>query len=484
MLASFGAGERRWLVIFLVLGSAYFAVLLVQLAASALGALSPLLLILFLAWLLAFVLSPVVNYLDERTRLSRGAATGIVYLLVLIGLGFAVFYAASSITQQIGQLAADFPQTQARIEATLRSWQGSIQIGRFQPDLVALFDDAQAGVGGLGRALFAQAQAIATVTIAAIGALVVITILSLYMVMDSERILAKFHRLVPRRYEDEVEIFERSVARAFGGFLRAQLTLAIIQALITGVIGLIFGLPYLFLVGSLSAVAMLIPFFGPPLALIPPVVAAAIYRPDAFLLVTAILLVTQTVIVNWLQPRLMQGALGMHPILVLVALLLGAQVAGVWGALFGIPVVAVMNVFFNYVINLRTIQEAPQVDLQAAVEEVRREAPGASKELLVALAAERAEEVAQTRAEDAISAAAEEVLSSATELRESAGDVRAATGETRETASVTREAATEVRVSASELRESAAELRETVEQLADAPPTGRRPASAGSETPG
>ena len=56
----------------------------------------------------------------------------------------------------------------------------------------------------------------------------------------------------------------------------------------------------------------------------------------------------QTVAVNWLQPRLMQGALGMHPILVLVGLLVGAQVAGVWGALFGIPVIAVLNVFVNY----------------------------------------------------------------------------------------------------------------------------------------
>jgi hypothetical protein len=58
----------------------------------------------------------------------------------------------------------------------------------------------------------------------------------------------------------------------------------------------------------------------------------------------------QTVVVNWLQPRLMQGALGMHPILVLVGLLVGAQVAGVWGALFGIPVIAVLNVFLNLVL--------------------------------------------------------------------------------------------------------------------------------------
>jgi hypothetical protein len=98
----------------------------------------------------------------------------------------------------------------------------------------------------------------------------------------------------------------------------------------------------------MSALAMLIPFFGPPLALIPPVVGAVLFGGDAAIPVTVILVVVQTVLVNWLQPRLMRGALGLHPILVLVGLLLGAQVAGVWGALFGIPIIAVIWVFVSY----------------------------------------------------------------------------------------------------------------------------------------
>ena len=93
---------------------------------------------------------------------------------------------------------------------------------------------------------------------------------------------------------------------------------------------------------------MLIPFFGPPLALIPPDRRRlrSTCRSGSWS-VTIILVVVQTVIVNWLQPRLMRGALGLHPILVLVGLLVGAQVAGIWGALFGIPVIAVFWVFLN-----------------------------------------------------------------------------------------------------------------------------------------
>jgi predicted PurR-regulated permease PerM len=186
------------------------------------------------------------------------------------------------------------------------------------------------------------------VTIAALGSLLLIIVLSLYMLMDSRRILGRLRSVVPRRYTDEAEMFERSIVRAFGGFLRAQLILALMQAALVGVVGTAFGIPYLFLWGTISALAMLIPFFGPPLALIPPIIGAVLFAGAAAIPATIILVVVQTVLVNWLQPRLMREALGLHPILVLVGLLVGAQLAGVWGALFGIPVIAVLWVFVSY----------------------------------------------------------------------------------------------------------------------------------------
>jgi putative heme transporter len=356
-----GPRERRWLLAFLILGSAYFGVLLLQIAFSFLTGFSQILLILFLAWLLAFVMSPVVRFFEGQ-HISRGVAVGIAYLFALVLLGFALFTTGAAISQQLAQATDRFPETAAKIESTLAGYQSTLGLDRLNIDLVALFHSAQGQVGNLAGAIFAQAQEIAGATLATLGSLFLILILSLYMVIDSERLLAKLNRAVPRQYSDEMQILESSVARAFGGFLRAQLVLAVIQAMLVAVVGSIFGIPYLFLVGTLSALAMVIPFFGPPLALIPPIVAAWIYTPDTFLFSTIILVGVQTVVVNWLQPRLMQGALGIHPILVLVGLLVGAQVAGVWGALFGIPVIAVLNVFLNLVL----WSELPNVALPAA----------------------------------------------------------------------------------------------------------------------
>jgi predicted PurR-regulated permease PerM len=357
-----GSRERRWLVAFLVLGSAVFGLLLFERLLALIGDFGQLILVLFLAWLLAFVMAPVVSGLEERLRLPRGPVVIGTYLVTLVVLGFVLFYTAAAITQQVAEMAENYPDTERSILATLADLERNLVLGRLSIDLTDLYAAAVAQLEGLGGAIIEQAQAIAGVTIAALGSLFLIIVLSLYMLMDSRRILGRLRAAVPRRYTDEAELFERSLVRAFGGFLRAQLVLALIQALLVAVVGTLFGIPYLFLWGTISALLMLIPFFGPPLALIPPIIGAILFT-DSAVWVAIILFVVQTVLVNWLQPRLMRGALGLHPILVLVGLLLGAQIAGVWGALFGIPVIAVLWVFVTYVA-FRTLPNAALPDAE------------------------------------------------------------------------------------------------------------------------
>ena len=361
--AGIGPRERWWLVLFLVLGSVYFGFLVLERVLDLLGSFGTILLILFLAWLVAFVMSGLVAGLEERIDLPRPAIVIGSYLLALVTFGFVVFYTGAAMTQQVAELARNYPETERNILGVLADWERGLQVGRLRVDLTDLYAGAIVGLQQIGSQIVEQAQNIAGVTIAALGSLLLIIVLSLYMVMDSRRILARLRAAVPRRYRDEADLFERSIVRAFGGFLRAQLILAVTQGLLVAIVGAAFGIPYLFLWGAISALAMLIPFFGPPLALLPPIVGAALFAGGAAIPVAVILLVVQTVIVNWLQPRLMRGALGLHPILVLVGLLLGAQVAGVWGALFGIPVIAVLWVFISYAV-FRTIPNAALSDAE------------------------------------------------------------------------------------------------------------------------
>lgn len=442
--------ERWWRSAFLIVATVYVTLLLIALIVRVLGGFTQILLIVFIAWLLAFVLSPVVAWIVDRGWMLRSVAIGVVYAATLLGSGFLLFYAVSSIGSSMGEMAADFPQTRSRIEATLSGWENAISFGRFEPDLIALYRDVEATAQRVAGSALGE---VPSVTVAVLGGLVLVIILSLYMLADSAGILAKLNRIVPTRYADHVEILERTVAKAFGGFLRAQVILAAVQTALTVAVVLLAGLPYGFLIVAISALAMLIPFFGPPLALVPPIVATAIFNPDLLLIVAPLLLIVQTVLVNYLQPRLMHEALGMHPILVLIGLLVGAQVAGLWGALFGIPILAVLNVFFNYAVNMRAIEDTPAVEVEEVLEDVRRESPDATPEEVVAIAADRieVERVAEEQARvDAAAAAGGEA---STDLRDAAGDLR--------------EAAGEQRAAASDIGSSASDLREVVDRLGD-----------------
>ena len=96
-----GPRERWWLVVFLALGSTYFAFLVTERVLDLLGGLGTILLILFLAWLLAFVMSSLVGALEQRINLPRPAIVIGSYLLALIIFGFVVFYTGAAITQQV-----------------------------------------------------------------------------------------------------------------------------------------------------------------------------------------------------------------------------------------------------------------------------------------------------------------------------------------------------------------------------------------------
>jgi predicted PurR-regulated permease PerM len=103
------------------------------------------------------------------------------------------------------------------------------------------------------------------------------------------------------------------------------------------------GLGFVLVTSLLSAVLMLIPLLGPILALVPPLVIALFQAPGVAPWVLLALLVYEQVMINVLMPRIIGEMVGLHPLLVFAALLAGIRLAGVWGALFGIPVAAALS---------------------------------------------------------------------------------------------------------------------------------------------
>ena len=134
---------------------------------------------------------------------------------------------------------------------------------------------------------------------------------------------------------------------------------------------------------------MAIPFFGPFVAWIPPVLVAVVTKPDALVGTFLVVIVGWMLVMNALQPRIMANALRIHPIVVLASVFVGLKVAGVTGAIFGIPVAAVLSALALHLLR-RGGEQAPVATRAAArvgqregrvVRAPREPAPGVDRDV-------------------------------------------------------------------------------------------------------
>jgi len=386
-------------VAFLALGAVFFGLGVLDRALAVFVGFSSLLLTIFLAWLLAFLIDPLVDSLARRLHLGRRLAIAVAYGSVIGGMAVFVAAIAQIGVREASDLVGRIDEITASVATLVGNLQRAVGIDRSIIDLAALVEDVQRRtLPTLIQGLADQTQFIAESVLAVFGTLFIIVVLSLYAVADAEAITGMVRRIVPNRHAATLLLVERTVGRAFWGFLRAQFVLVLIQIGITLVLGLAFGLPYLFLLTVSTGVLMFIPFFGPPLALVPVIFVAVAFRPDVALLVVAILVIAQTVLVNAIQPRLLRQGVGLHPILVIVALLAGSQVAGLWGAIFSIPLFAIVNLLVRYVIDARAVDEVEGIELEEMVAAIQAEHPEVEVEQAVAIAADQAEAILEADA--------------------------------------------------------------------------------------
>jgi predicted PurR-regulated permease PerM len=155
---------------------------------------------------------------------------------------------------------------------------------------------------------------------------------------------------VPPRYTEQASLFETSVASSFGGFIRGQFIQGLIYAGVAVIAHLAFGVDFLPASAALAGVLMAIPFFGPFVSWAPPVFVAILTRPDAAIPTLIVMAVGWFIVMNIVQPRVMSHAIGLHPVIVLVSVLIGIKIAGIAGAVFALPFAAVIAAFFQYFI--------------------------------------------------------------------------------------------------------------------------------------
>jgi predicted PurR-regulated permease PerM len=280
-------------------------------------------------------------------NLPRVVAVVLVYGTLLGVIVVLAVVIANQLATSISNFISSIPDLRSRLPEIVAPWQQKLAgIGLGNVDLAGQANAFLSNINTYASQLVGPLQSLAIASLGALGNVLIVVILSLYMVIDRDRILSFLFRLVPANYADEAALLETSVAASFGGFLRGQAIMGAVYGAIGLVTSIVLGLDFAPVTASASGLLQAIPFFGPFISWLPVVLAAVLFKPEATLPALIAMGVGWFVVMNILQPRLMEQAVGIHPIVVLGSVLIGSKVAGITGAIFGIPIAAVISAFF------------------------------------------------------------------------------------------------------------------------------------------
>jgi predicted PurR-regulated permease PerM len=305
------------------------------------------LLLIYISGVLAIGFSPIVRLIQRQKmlpvgtrRFPRWMAILVLYLVIigsLTGIGFMIF---PPLADQARQLWSALPEMLARGQAFLIS-KGLLREPIEWRDVVR-----QTPVSG-------STEAVGTVFGAVLGVLgglfglLTILILTFYLLVESDALHSMFLRLFPRRSRDRAAEVSREITLKVSAWLGGQLLLGTIIG-ITSAIGLwLLGIPYFYVLALISAIGELIPVVGPILAAIPAIAVAGTVSMQKVMLVIVFFVVQQQFENHVLVPKVMERQVGISPVTVILALLIGGKLLGILGAILAVPTAAILQVVIS-----------------------------------------------------------------------------------------------------------------------------------------
>lgn len=376
------ARDRTLITAALVLLVAFLAI---QVATALLGALAlvaDVLLVFLVAWAVAYLLVPLVDLVDRRSPLDRLGAVAVVYLAIFIVLAVVLAFGVPALAGQLAALGDRAPEFGERAAQVVVDIQDRFEGAGIPVDIEGIYGALPGRLGELTGAFAADALAIVAATGVLLFNTTLVLIIAFFMLVDGDRLWDRFTGLLSQELRSEAELFRQSADRSFGGFIRASLLLGLIYGVGTFLILAPLGVPFAGLLAVTSGLVMIIPFFGPFIAMVPVLTATIFGAADRFLPVLILTIALQQVILNVIGPRLMANVIGIHPLFVFFGLLVGARIAGFWGVLLAMPLAGIANTFARYVYQVTRGRRARiQADRLILDREqiARREAPVAPK---------------------------------------------------------------------------------------------------------
>ena len=320
---------------------------------------------LTLAIILAFILSPVVNFFQSKLKITRVLSIGLTYVILLAVILLIPVVIIPILGPEIKGLNLDFLQISKEINTFLGRqflFNGKIL------DISVLLDQLSTGLRGLVEPFVGQTFTLVIEVISSIVWVIFIFVVSFYLIKDNAKLQNWLEHLFPSAYQNDFRIIRDEINQIWSAFFRGQIVLGFVVACIFSSIGLLLGLPFALGMGILAGLLEFLPSIGHGIWLVTASVLALTFGSTwlplpnwAFaLIIIGLHLFYQQFDLNYLMPRIIGRRVQLPPLVVILGIVAGAVLAGVLGILLAAPTIASARVIGRYIYaNLLDIDPFP-----------------------------------------------------------------------------------------------------------------------------
>jgi predicted PurR-regulated permease PerM len=308
--------------------------------------------LLIIGILFATAIEPLANRLRRR-GLSRGQAILAVYLAIFCVVGVLIFLAVPPVIRQVTELVNHIPSILADLEAQALTSRNSF-INTTGADAIRKASEAYAKIRSNGPGIKGE-QAVRIVS-SVIGLLITVVstlVIAFYWMTEKVIIKRLVLSLVPLDKRDHAHRVWDDIEAKLGGWTRGQLMLCAIMGVATGIVYFALGLHFWLPLAVLAGVTEIIPYIGPVIGGAAAIVVAFAQSPREALFVAIAAVVLQQIEGHVLVPRVMNNAVGLTPLTVVLAVIIGETILGPLGAVLAVPIGAAVQVLVQDLLRAR-----------------------------------------------------------------------------------------------------------------------------------
>ena len=298
------------------------------------------LLLFVFAAIIALLLTPVIDRM-EMLAIFKGRRVVAVLLLYVVIIGLIAGVIALVTPALIGQ-AKQLPALETRAIALVRTLQDTIDSAGIPLQL-----SLPTAAGGISTAVLGSVLGILSGTLGTLINILLVVVISIYLLVEGRQLIASMRRLFVG-HEQVYDFTLLAVGTTFGQYARGQLLMSFVMGTYTGITMTVIGVPYAVVLGILTFFLEFLPLIGAPIGMgLAVIIALAFKGPFIGLLALIVALGGHAIEAYILGPRVMGSATRIHPLVAMAALLIGAELAGILGALFGVPIAGLLNVLLG-----------------------------------------------------------------------------------------------------------------------------------------